>query len=241
MAEKESMNITEKLMNIQSKLKAPKNQRNDFGKYNYRSCEDILEEVKPLLSEFKCAMTLNDEIVVIGERIYVKATATLTDVEKPTEHITNSAYAREAEVKKGQDESQITGATSSYARKYALNGLFLIDDNKDADTNEYKNEAENKAKATATVKAPAPKKVEQTETQTEEQAGDKPVISEESKALRRKFVKYCTDHQVDWKKYGLNNDSTDQAFKDALHNAKAEVAERDGELPFELTDGGEEE
>lgn len=120
-----------KLCRVQAALKAPKNQRNNFGNYNYRSCEDILEAVKPLLAKEGLVLTISDSIEMIGTRIYVKATATLTDGEK---EITTSAYAREADVKKGMDESQITGAASSYARKYTLNGLFCIDDCKDADT-----------------------------------------------------------------------------------------------------------
>lgn len=123
-------NITDALMCIQYGLKAPKNQRNNFGGYNYRSCEDIMEAVKPLLKEFGVVLTVSDDMVLVGDRIYVKATATLTDGE---DSISNSAFAREAESKKGMDESQITGAASSYARKYALNGLFCIDDTKDAD------------------------------------------------------------------------------------------------------------
>lgn len=117
------------LNKIQKELKAPKNQYNAFGKYKYRSCEDILEAVKPLLED--AILTINDEMVVIGERYYIKATATLTEADKS---ISATAYAREPEEKKGMDSAQITGATSSYARKYALNGLFLIDDTKDADT-----------------------------------------------------------------------------------------------------------
>ena len=126
------MEIYKKLMNIQTKLKAPKSQRNNFGNYNYRSCEDILEVVKPLLDEFKVALTIKDEIVLIGERYYIKATATLIDIDTGDTTET-SAYARESAEKRGMDSSQVTGATSSYARKYALNGLFAIDDNKDAD------------------------------------------------------------------------------------------------------------
>jgi len=119
-----------KILNkIQKELKAPKNQFNAFGKYKYRSCEDILEAVKPLLED--ATLTINDEMVVIGERYYIKATVTLTEADKS---ISTTAYARESEEKKGMDSAQITGATSSYARKYALNGLFLIDDTKDADT-----------------------------------------------------------------------------------------------------------
>lgn len=126
-----------KLLKIQTELKAPKAQRNNFGGYNYRSCEDILEAVKPLLAEQNLLLTIQDELVNIGDRYYVKATAKLTDTEsKETVDIT--AYAREEENKKGMDGSQITGASSSYARKYALNGLFLIDDTKDSDaTNDH--------------------------------------------------------------------------------------------------------
>lgn len=119
------------LQEIQSKLKAPKGQRNTFGGYNYRSCEDILEALKPVLAEYDAAVLLSDEIVQMGTRWYVKATATLK-TEK--ESISVTAFAREAENRKGMDESQITGSASSYARKYALNGLFGIDDTKDADT-----------------------------------------------------------------------------------------------------------
>lgn len=125
--------INIKLMNIQQELKAPKGQYNDFGKYAYRSCEDILEAVKPLLKKEKVVLTISDELQYIGNRYYIKATATLIDTESEA-IISNSAYAREEETKKGMDGSQITGASSSYARKYALNGLFGIDDNKDSDT-----------------------------------------------------------------------------------------------------------
>lgn len=122
------------LKKIQQELKAPKNQRNNFGKYNYRSAEDILESVKPLLAKYDAQLTLCDEVVPVSDRIYVKATATITSGE---ETLAVSAYAREPAEKKGMDESQITGTASSYARKYALNGLFLIDDTKDPDTDEY--------------------------------------------------------------------------------------------------------
>jgi len=119
------------LQEIQQKLKAPKNQTNKFGGFNYRSCEDILEAVKPLLGN--SVLTLSDEIVCIGERYYVKATAKF-ESSADTKVTIVTAYARESEDKKGMDSAQITGAASSYARKYALNGLFLIDDTKDADT-----------------------------------------------------------------------------------------------------------
>ena len=124
--------IHEKLSQIQSKLNAPKGQYNSFGKYNYRNCEDILQALKPILAEHKCHVSLSDEIVIVGNRFYIKSTATITDSENNS--FSTTAFAREAESKKGMDESQVTGSTSSYARKYALNGLFAIDDNKDADT-----------------------------------------------------------------------------------------------------------
>lgn len=122
--------ITETLSAIQTELSAPKGQFNKFGGYAYRSCEDILEALKPLLKKYKACVTISDDIVMVGDRVYVKATATLTAEE---ESITATAFAREAEDKKGMDSAQVTGSTSSYARKYALNGLFAIDDNKDPD------------------------------------------------------------------------------------------------------------
>jgi len=133
------MSVYAKLREIQLNLIAPKNQYNSFGKYNYRSCEDILEGLKPCLQATQTAVTVNDEIVQIGDRYYVKATATLFDCET-CEYVSNTAYAREEESKKGMDASQVTGATSSYARKYALNGLFCIDDVKDADTRDNRQE-----------------------------------------------------------------------------------------------------
>lgn len=126
--------MIEKLKQIQAELKAPKGQFNSFGKYKYRSCEDILEAVKPYLKTAGCALTLSDDVVSIGDRVYVKATTTLFDDNK---EIKVTAFAREEETKKGMDSSQITGTASSYARKYALNGLFCIDDTKDADTDEF--------------------------------------------------------------------------------------------------------
>ena len=142
------MPLKEKLLNIQTQLKAPKGQFNNFGGYKYRSCEDILEAVKPLLLEQKCVLTITDTVDNIGERFYIKAAAVLTDVESD-ESIINTAYARETDDKKGCDPSQITGTASSYARKYALNGLFLIDDTKDADTDEHaKQTGQDEKKAT---------------------------------------------------------------------------------------------
>ena len=128
------MNIYEKLLKAQVELKAPKGQYNSFGKYKYRSCEDILEALKPVLDRLKLTLFISDEIVETVGRKYVKATITLVNIEKPDEIIETSALAREEETKKGMDGSQITGASSSYARKYALNGMFMIDDNKDSDS-----------------------------------------------------------------------------------------------------------
>lgn len=171
------------LIMIQQELKAPKTQRNNFGGYNYRSCEDILEAVKPLLAEQSCTLTITDEIVMVGERIYLKATATLTNPEGLS--VSTTAFAREPEQKKGMDESQISGMASSYARKYALNGLFCIDDTKDADTMDNTHEGHN---------APAPQQDERP-WMTEKQFlavmeriknGDKAVADKAKEAYRMK-------------------------------------------------------
>ena len=138
--------IQEKLLAIQIALKAPKVNRNTYGNYNYRSCEDILEAVKPILNETGCTLNISDELVNIGERYYIKATVTLII---KGETISATGYAREAETQKGFDSMQLTGSTSSYARKYALNGLFLIDDTKDSDaTNMHGKEPEKPKKRT---------------------------------------------------------------------------------------------
>ena len=129
-------NIYSKLIEVQKELKAPKGQYNNFGRYKYRSAEDILEAVKPLLHKRGLLQVITDDVISVGERIYIKATASIYD-SVSYETISNSAFARESETKKGMDDSQITGTASSYARKYALNGLYAIDDTKDADSNEY--------------------------------------------------------------------------------------------------------
>lgn len=126
------MSVYAKLLAVQTSLKAPKGQFNSFGKYKYRSCEDILEAVKPHLKEVGLVLTLTDDLLMIGNRYYVKATATVTDIQDGAQ-ISVNAFAREEDSKKGMDGSQVTGASSSYARKYALNGLFDIDDTKDSD------------------------------------------------------------------------------------------------------------
>lgn len=131
------MNIYEKLSNIQNELKAPKSQFNKFGGYKYRSCEDILEAVKPICKKYGAVLVISDKLENIGDRYYIKAMAELIDTKEENVSVCNTAYAREEESKKGMDGSQITGTASSYARKYALNGLFNIDDTKDADTDEF--------------------------------------------------------------------------------------------------------
>lgn len=132
------LSIYEKLAQVQNELKAPKSQHNSFGKYNYRSAEDILEAVKPLCTHHRLALTLSDEIVFTCGRWHVVASARLQDMDSDKEIVVNGC-AREEESKKGMDGAQITGCASSYARKYALNGLFCIDDTKDSDTDEYRN------------------------------------------------------------------------------------------------------
>ena len=140
------------LMAVQAELKAPKNQHNSFGKYDYRSAEDIIEAVKPLLKDNGLFLNMSDDIVLIGDRYYVKATVKVVDV-VTGESVQTSALAREAAQKKGMVESQVTGTASSYARKYALNGLFAIDDNRDADTNEYAQTSQSAAGARSTRNA----------------------------------------------------------------------------------------
>jgi len=147
-----STKTNNELVVIQSKLKAPKSQFNKFGGYRYRSCEDILEAVKPLLLETGCTLTIADDVLAVGDRIYIKATATLTAADG--KQWQTSAFAREAESKKGMDDSQVTGTASSYARKYALNGLFCIDDTKDADA--LNTSADYTAKTAQPATAPAP-------------------------------------------------------------------------------------
>ena len=191
----------EKLIKIQSELKAPKSNYNGFGKFHYRSCEDILEAVKPLLAREKCMLTMTDEVVAITDKVYIKATATIIDLDNKV-HCSTSAYARESENKKGMDEGQMTGTASSYARKYALNGLFLIDDAKDADTNEFqqtKQKAEQKSK-------------EKTETGKEE--------------WRVKVLKLAKEKRITAidlaKKYKLNNSTSAERFKEIYEELKKE-------------------
>lgn len=143
---------TKTLQAIQHELKAPKGQENKFGGYRYRSCEDIMEAVKPLLDKNNASLVVSDDIVMIGDRFYIKAIATLLDSESGNIIAQTSAFAREPITKKGMDDSQITGAASSYARKYALNGLFCIDDTKDADTMDNRSNENKTAKLKARIK-----------------------------------------------------------------------------------------
>ena len=186
----------EKLIKIQSELKAPKGQLNKFGGYKYRSCEDILEAVKPLCARENVQLTISDEIVQIGDRYYVKATASVTD---GNETVSVHALAREEETKKGMDASQLTGATSSYARKNALNGLFCIDDTKDADTDEFTERTKGTSKK---QKADAPKSNELT--------------------YREKLIIYAKEAGIPFaelaKDYGLNSQTTEERFKEVLED-----------------------
>lgn len=192
------MKLHEKLLAIQTKLKAPKRQYNSFGKYSYRSAEDILEAVKPLNAEQGVLLTITDEIKEVGGRIYVVATATVSD---GTDELKVSAFAREPENKKGMDESQITGATSSYARKYALNGLYAIDDNKDADTDEHKQQQENAPKKQQAQKQQQQKQQQQEQGFTEQELHElveKYVRNIEALGVdRAKLIEFvCNKHSV---------------------------------------------
>ena len=181
------MGINDKLLIIQSELKAPKGQYNSFGKYKYRSCEDILEAVKPLLKANGCVLTITDTVEQIGDRYYIKAEATITDIKTDISK-TNVAYAREAESKTGMDASQITGTASSYARKYALNGLFCIDDTKDADTDEH---------ATQTGAEKKTETIKEEKKATEKQiAAIRAIAKEQGKELDEAIVKGWTSKQA---------------------------------------------
>lgn len=198
------------LQKIQAELKAPKGQYNSFGKYAYRSAEDILEAVKPLLKKNKAELVLSDEIVEVGGRIYVKATAMLNaDGEKAVVN----AYAREPEQKKGMDESQITGTASSYARKYALNGLFLIDDTKDADTDEYKHTQNN-------APQPAPKRSEQKPVD-----GNKKINRKTIEALEGMIAQTNSDRGAMLGYYGIDKleDMTEDMARDCYAKLKGKL------------------
>lgn len=193
MADKTPMNLTTKLMHIQTELKAPKNLYNSFGKYKYRNAESILEALKPLEAKYKVAVVIEDQIETVSGRFYIKTFVRLMDCESD-DHIITCAYAREAETKKGMDEAQVTGATSSYSRKYALNALFLLDDTKDVDTEEYQSQKKESKPAPQTT-APA----------------------SADRNIRQELVNYCNELGIDprdvARTYKLNNSSTDEEFK----------------------------
>ena len=207
--------ILQKLAGVQINLKAPKSKTNSFGKYNYRSCEDILEAVKPLLNTVGLVLLINDEIIFIEGRFYVKATATIYDTETG-ESLYCSAYAREADTKSGMDAAQVTGACSSYARKYALNALLCIDDTKDADSDEHATEAQARANAGTSKKQEAKPK-EKTQTAGEsKKAEDIPERAE----LRQLIRDYDLDGHKIAEACKLNPNSTAEDYKKAIQYAK---------------------
>lgn len=182
MSDKE-LTFLERVSLLITELKAPKSQRNNFGKYNYRSAEDILEAVKPLAYKYGLVAKLSDEPIMIGDWHYIKATASIKDVKTGEEEIA-TAYAREPLAKKGMDESQITGTASSYARKYAMNGLYQIDDTKDADTDEY----------TEQVKQATPKPISKTQQQALQKRSDE--IAELAKLESKNFFDQITEKKI---------------------------------------------
>lgn len=188
-------NLQESLVEIQKKLKAPKDLYNKFGNYKYRSAESILEAVKPLLAENGVLMTITDEIVLIGNRYYVKSTAT---AQKGSATMCGIGYAREDDSKKGMDGSQVTGASSSYARKYALNGLFLIDDTKDADTDEYRKQQESAPKQQPKPSQPQPAKQPQSQS----------IFNDETELVAEQEMLSCNSYEelmAVWSKYNRLN------------------------------------
>ena len=205
MAEKANFSLKEKLKRVQIELKAPKNLYNSFGKYHYRNAEGIQEALKPMEKTYEFVTILSDEIVEVGGRVYVKATATIMDA---VDSISVTAYAREASDKKGMDDAQVTGATSSYARKYALNGLFLLDDTKDVDTEEYQEASKRETKTTKAEPAPA----------------TAPTTKPNYRSMLHSLIKdFNLDQNSIIKLYGLHRESTDDEFKAAFEYAKGLV------------------
>lgn len=177
-------NFKARLSKLQEELKAPKNLTNTFGKYNYRNAEGILEAVKPLLVKYELLLNISDDVVIVGERYYIKAIATVSDT-KSDESISVSAFARESLDKKGMDDSQISGAASSYARKYALNGLFLLDDTKDADTDEFQNQSKSKGK-----------KDDSKEEQAFNEQAQKDLAEKATEAQIKSITSICEKHRI---------------------------------------------
>lgn len=212
------MTIYEKLAQVQQVLKAPKGQYNKFGNYNYRSCEDILNSLKEPLKEVKTTIMITDDLEMVGDRYYVKATVTFIDLETG-EKLTNTAFAREDANKKGMDGSQITGATSSYCRKYALNGMFMIDDTKDADTEEY--EISNGLKA---VKQKNEQKPKADEVLKEKGADLKNHVNElvkQKKITKKKTLDIMRKHGTD----SFDLLTSEKQYEDILADIKKEVGE----------------
>lgn len=218
-AKTKAMSLREKLMRIQVELKAPKNLYNSFGKYKYRNAEGIQEALKPMEKTYNVTTILTDEMIDISGRIYVKAIATIMDCDSE-DSISTTAYAREADAKKGMDEAQITGATSSYARKYALNALFLLDDTKDVDSEEYQ--------AQAKAEKPA-------ETKPKTQTAPAGHSKDEIKAKYQELIQFCSENEIDLravcKEFSLNAKSSYEDFENALRRliytkAKKEASEK---------------
>lgn len=225
----------QKLLNIQKELKAPKSQYNSFGKYNYRNCEDILEAVKPLCAREGACLTISDDVVQIGERYYIRATTTLYDSEtgEVINHVT--AYAREEAEKKGMDGSQVTGAASSYARKYALNGLFNIDDTKDADS-EAKGEQSAKSSDSGAKAVPASKQTRGA--QKSAQSYEEQLKAAMETEITIKGTKYKLGEMSQEQLLYVKNNAKVEKFQEAAamilnHRFKEQMQEsEDDDLPF---------
>jgi hypothetical protein len=225
--------VYRKLLTVQKELKAPKSQYNKFGGYDYRSCEDILQAVKPLLAKAEAALTITDSLELIGERYYIKATATFVDIETG-ESVSIESFAREEEAKKGMDASQITGSASSYARKYALNGLFCIDDTKDAD-------ATNKHEDTLTKRSARKKELKSTSTPDNKGAA----LQEYYEAASNKFADSEDANNwlqlVHWKMAGQWEDDVNNIPTDAVGRALNGVRMYGPEELQKMADGYSEE
>lgn len=212
--------LYQKLSRIQAELKAPKNLYNKFGNYSYRNAEGIQEALKPYEVKFGVMTTLTDSIEEVNGRVYVKATATIYDTDTG-ESLSVTAYAREAETKKGMDDAQVTGATSSYARKYALNGLFLLDDNKDVDSEEYQAQGKPEPNKTTSKK--------ETKSKAESQTTDKPLTDKEMAFLKQRYTgdnlaKLLEFYQIE-KIEDINPDVARNLIKQIVARAKAKEAQ----------------
>ncbi len=197
-------NFYKRLAQLQEELKAPKNMYNNFGKYSYRNAEGILEAVKPLLVKYGMVLNVSDSVEMIGERYYIKATATVHDTESD-QIMVSTAYARESLDKKGMDDSQISGTASSYARKYALNGLFLLDDTKDADTDEYHNQ-------TTRSKGRDKQEANPAEEQAFNEAANKELNELATEPQKKAIYAICTKHNVKYADLLALNSITEQTM-----------------------------